>query len=88
MDNCHGLRDHRLVVDGDGLRGLGAIEGIVDRLIADRMKKRGMTWTKQGADRMARLIGLREMRKLNTPDRMSKQASADPSKRKDNTPRG
>ena len=22
MDNCYGLRDYRLVVDGDGLRGL------------------------------------------------------------------
>jgi hypothetical protein len=66
MDNCYGLRDYRLVVDGDGLRGLGAIEGKVDKLIADRMKKRGMSWTKQGADRMARLISLREMGKLNT----------------------
>jgi len=65
MDNCYGLRDYRLVVDGDGLRGLGAVEGNVDKLIADRMKKRGMSWTKQGADRMARLISLREMGKLN-----------------------
>jgi hypothetical protein len=54
------------VVDVDGLRGLGAIEGNVDKLIAERLKKRGMSWTKQGADRMARLISLREMGKLNT----------------------
>jgi hypothetical protein len=66
MENCYGLRDYRLEVDGDGLRGLGAIEGNVDKLIADRMKKRGMSWTRRGADRMARLISLREMGKLNT----------------------
>ena len=65
MENCYGLRDYRLEVDGDGLRGLGAIEGNVDKLIADRMKKRGMSWTRQGADRMARLISLRQMNELN-----------------------
>jgi len=60
MEDCHGLRDYRLVVDGEGLRGLGAIEGSVDELIADRMKKRVMSWTRRGAYRMARLISLRE----------------------------
>jgi len=65
MENCYGLRDYRLEVDGGGLRGLGAIEGNVDKLIADRMKKRGMSWTKRGADRMARLISLRERGDLN-----------------------
>jgi hypothetical protein len=65
MENCPGLRDYRLEVDGDSLRGLGAIEGNVDKLIADRMKKRGMGWTRRGADRMARLISLREMGELN-----------------------
>jgi len=65
MDNCYGLRDYRLEVEGDGLRGLGAMEGNVDKLIADRMKKRGMSWSRRGADRMARLISLREMGKLD-----------------------
>jgi len=37
----------------------------VDKLIADRMKKRGMSWTRKGADRMARLISLREMGELD-----------------------
>ena len=37
----------------------------MDKLIADRMKKRGMSWTRRGADRMARLISLREMGELN-----------------------
>ena len=36
MDNCYGLRDYRLEVSGDGLRGLGAMEGNVDKLFADR----------------------------------------------------
>lgn len=61
MSNCYGLRDYRLEVDDDNLRGLGAIEGNVDKLVANRMKKRGMSWTIKGAQRMARLISLREM---------------------------
>jgi len=63
-DEPYGLRDYRLELDGEGLRGLGAIEGNVDKLIADRMKKRGMNWTRRGADNMARLISLREMATL------------------------
>jgi hypothetical protein len=31
MANAFGLRDYRLEVDGDGLRGLGAIEGNIDK---------------------------------------------------------
>jgi len=65
LNNSHGLRDYRLVTGYDGLRGLGAIEGNVDKLIANRMKKRGMSWTKRGANRMARLINLREQRQLH-----------------------
>jgi hypothetical protein len=33
-----------------------AMEGNVDKLFADGMKKRGMTWTKEGANRMAKPI--------------------------------
>jgi hypothetical protein len=65
IENACGLADYRLGVAGDGLRGVGAIEGNVDKLIATRMKKRGMSWTKQGGNRMARLINLREMRQLH-----------------------
>ena len=61
LNNSPGLRDYRLEVGYDGLRGLGAIEGNVDKLIANRMKKRGMSWTRCGGNRMARLINLREM---------------------------
>ena len=65
MSNCYGLRDYRLEVGGDNLRGLGAIEGNVDKLVANRMKKRGMSWTIEGAQRMARLISLREMGQIH-----------------------
>ncbi len=66
MENSYGLRDYRLEVNGDGLRGSGAIEGNVDKLVANRMKKRGMSWTIKGAQRMARLITLREMGQLHS----------------------
>ena len=66
MTNCYGLRDYRLEVGGDGLRGLGAIEGNVDKLVANRMKKRGMSWTINGARRMARLITLRHSGRLES----------------------
>ena len=66
LDNAFGLRDYRLVVNGEGLRGLGAIESNVDKLVANRMKKRGMSWTIKGAQKMARLISLREMGQLHS----------------------
>lgn len=65
-DNRPGLKDYRLTEGYAGLRGLGAIEGNVDKLIASRMKKRGMSWTKAGANRMARLIDLRESGELHS----------------------
>jgi hypothetical protein len=65
IENACGLADYRLEVKGDGLRGIGAIEGNVDKLIASRMKKRGMSWTKDGGNRMARLINLREREQLH-----------------------
>ena len=61
LDNAAGLADYRLRL-GDaqvtGLRGLGAMEGNVDKLAANRMKKRGMSWTKRGIRKIARLIEL------------------------------
>lgn len=65
MENSFGLRDYRIEVGGDGLRGLGTIEGNVDKLVANRMKKRGMSWTIKGARRMTRLVNLREMGDLH-----------------------
>lgn len=51
------LRDE--LPEGQIYRGLGAAEGSVDKYIANRMKKRGMSWTRAGADAMARLRSLR-----------------------------
>jgi len=65
LNNANGLRDYRLETGYDGMRGLGGIESNVDKLIANRMKKRGMSWTERGAHRMARLINLREMGELH-----------------------
>ncbi len=59
LENAGGLADYRLRLGGEALRGMGAMEGNVDKLIACRMKRRGMSWTLQGADRMARLLELR-----------------------------
>lgn len=42
IENACGLADYRLGVAGEGLRGVGAIEGNVDKMVAIRMKKRGM----------------------------------------------
>lgn len=67
LDNATGLRDYRLGL-GDahvaGLRGLGAMEGNVDKLAANRMKKRGMSWTRTGIRRMACLIRLQQSGKV------------------------
>jgi len=59
LENACGLADYRIRLGGEALRGLGAIEGNVDKLVACRMKRRGMSWTKRGAQRMARLLELR-----------------------------
>lgn len=66
LDNAGGLRDYRMEVAAAGLRGLGAMESNVDKLIANRMKKRGMSWRIRGAQRMARLICLRETGELQS----------------------
>jgi hypothetical protein len=67
-------------VDGGGLRGLGAIEGNIDKLIANRMKRRDMSWTIKGAQRMSRLISLREMGKLHSWITHKDKLDAQPSK--------
>mgnify|MGYP001041148585 CR=1 FL=1 len=52
------------------------MQGNVDKLFADRMKKRGMSWTKKGANnRMAKLIPLSRMGKLE----VGKRSCAKPS---------
>lgn len=53
-DNAQGLKDYRIDMGetGQGLRRTGAIESNVDKTAANRLKKRGMSWTIAGANRM------------------------------------
>lgn len=44
----------------EGVRGLGAMEGNIDKLLANRFKKRGMSWSVRGGDSMAKVIQLRQ----------------------------
>jgi hypothetical protein len=66
-ENADGLRDYRIEPgkEGKGLRRTGAIESNVDKVAANRMKKRGMSWTKAGARSMACLLALSMEGKLN-----------------------
>jgi hypothetical protein len=66
-DNVAGLMDYRLKEDGGGthLRRTGGIESNVDKLIANRMKKKGMSWTIKGAQHMACLLMLTAEHKLS-----------------------
>lgn len=45
-------------------RSLGTMESNGDKLVANRMKKRGMSWTIKGAQHMAKVIQLRANREL------------------------
>ncbi|MDA1229111.1 MAG: ISLre2 family transposase [Chloroflexi bacterium] len=49
-----------------GARGLGTMESNGDKLTANRMKKRGMSWTVSGAHRMAKVIQLERNGELST----------------------
>lgn len=57
-DNLAGLKDYRLDrgMEAKGLRRTGAIESNVDKLVANRTKKRGMSWTKKGVRTMLCLL--------------------------------
>ena len=46
-------------------RGLGTMESNGDKLTANRMKKRGMSWTIRGAHRMAKVIQLKRNGELS-----------------------
>lgn len=57
-----------LRANADGLiseDSLGEVESNVDKLVANRMKKRGMSWTLSGANNLAKLIELRVSGKLD-----------------------
>lgn len=55
--NRQALRDWRTRIPCQpGDRSLGAVEGNVDKLIAVRTKRRGMSWRKRGLHSMAKLL--------------------------------
>ena len=61
------LSDWRKVLPaGEDDRSPGAIESNVDKLAADRFKKRGMSWRPQGADHMCQIIELKENGELSS----------------------
>ena len=62
------LLDYRLRlprhIDKSGLYGMGAAETLVDKKLANRMKKRGMRWSRSGAHSMAVLLMLKSNKQL------------------------
>lgn len=55
--NREGLKDWRLRIQSQpGDRSLGTMEGNVDKLIAIRTKRRGMSWRKRGLHSMSKLL--------------------------------
>jgi len=56
--NLYKGRDWRTQSEIEG-RGLGTMESNEDKLVANRMKKRGLSWKIRGAQRMAKVIQLR-----------------------------
>jgi hypothetical protein len=73
--NRDGLDEYRRRLEPGGLelRGLGGIESNVDKLISNRMKKRGMAWRLDGARNMLAVITLRANGQL----RSSGEANSD-----------
>ncbi|MFP4042798.1 MAG: ISLre2 family transposase [Bacteroidales bacterium] len=51
-------------IEKKDLSGMGAIESYVDKVIARRMKNQGMSWSRKGAEAMARILMLRQLDKL------------------------
>jgi len=59
--NREGLVDYRdRVKDTDkNARGLGSVEGNIDKEVANRLSKRGMRWSTDGADAIGKVLELR-----------------------------
>ncbi len=62
LNNWEALKDYRDLDIGfpdeisNNIRGMGAIESNIDKVLANRFKKRGMRWSKAGAVNMAKII--------------------------------
>ncbi|MDR7435697.1 MAG: UPF0236 family protein [Armatimonadota bacterium] len=59
--NWAGIQDYREALGSVPLdaRGLGAIESNIDKVFANRFKKRGMSWGRRGAGHLSQLVVLR-----------------------------
>jgi hypothetical protein len=59
--NKEGLIDYRDRMEdtNEDARGLGSIEGNIDKEVADRLSKRGMRWSTDGADAIGKVLELR-----------------------------
>lgn len=68
LANWGGLQDWRRKTSAPGaeVRGLGAAEGQIQHILAARMKKRGMSWGRAGAHRIALLRCLEAEERLGT----------------------
>ena len=53
-------------VNHQGLTAVGAVEVSVNKLLLDRMKKRGMSWAKKGVNGMLRLVSPSHTSRLDT----------------------
>lgn len=63
-DNADGLTDYRLRLPLSGeerrkLPSLGTVEGNIDKILACRFKRRGMSWSQDGAHHLAKILALR-----------------------------
>lgn len=58
LNNWEGLKDYREQdLDlPDNVRGMGAMESNIDKVLANRFKKQGMRWSKDGARNLAKII--------------------------------
>ena len=76
----------------DGARSLGTMESNGDKLVANRLKKRGMSWTRAGVERLAKVIQLRANGELAQHCRsraraVHEQYSRSPAPRRSQTPK-
>lgn len=80
-DNAEGLVDYRLRLpltpeERRKLPSLGTVEGNIDKILACRFKRRGMSWSQDGAHRLAKILALRSNGEL--ADWMGKQRVSRP----------
>lgn len=56
LSNLNHIQDYRKRIGREDLPPLGTCEGNIDKVLANRFKKRGMSWSKKGADRLSKVV--------------------------------